>query len=129
MMRRSLGQSRFGKIAISAMLSVLLLLQTTFAAITPASQDGVQIVICGAGGLQTITLNPDGTLDTDDQGRNSGANCPFCIVGLCAEATPAAGVSIVRLAFRMRPAFGADQQVAPLRVARLRAIRAPPRTA
>lgn len=80
-------------------LAGLLFLQSTMAfggASVLRSEAGIQIVICGANGVQTVTIDADGNLisETGEEGAPSTTgHCPFCIVGPALEiASPGAAL-------------------------------------
>ncbi|SEP61249.1 DUF2946 family protein [Thalassovita taeanensis] len=68
-------------------LSLLLMLQVSLAAFpvqASASDDGIRIVICGAGGMRTVTYDPtDGSI-SEGSDEEVLTKCPFCVVGLAA---------------------------------------------
>lgn len=114
------------KAAVSAALAVLLLVQTTLVTFPHVTSGGIRIVICGAGGLQTLTLLADGTTEESQPGAVTGGSCPFCVVGIGISpepfATPGRAISFQRF----QPDFVAHEPVLPWRLCRLRAIRGPP---
>ena len=66
-------------------LSFLMAVQVTFAffpGAAVASGDGIQVVICGAGGLRTITIDPTDGSVSEGSGQEVVSKCPFCVVGL-----------------------------------------------
>ncbi len=117
------------KAAVSAAFAVLLLVQTALVTFPHVTPGGVRLVICGAGGLETITLLADGSPADRQPGPGAGGSCPFCVVGIAISpepfATPGRAISFQRF----QPDFVAHEPVLPWRLCRLRAIRGPPLTA
>ena len=113
-------------------LAGLLFLQSTMAfggASVVQGDAGIQIVICGANGVQTVTIDADGNLisEAGEEGAPSTTgHCPFCIVGPALEiASPGVALRSVvfhRLSYQVRAEAIAPQE----RRARGHGIRAPP---
>jgi hypothetical protein len=113
-------------------LSFLMTLQVSLAFFpvqAAASGDGIQIVICGAGGMRTVTYDPtDGTI-TEGTGEEVVTKCPFCIVRLVAftDAPACLPVAIDLKPVQIGHRFAFDLPD-DLRHERPSAIRAPPAT-
>ncbi len=67
---------------LSVALSMLLAVQVILSFMPqPASAaGGMQVVICGAGGLRTVAFDPVTGEELPQQGVS--AKCPFCVVGI-----------------------------------------------
>jgi len=80
------SKTRFGGL-LSAFLAVLLAFQISsamFPMSAASDAGGIQVVLCGGDGLQTITLDlSDGTAD-EAPAEQAAGKCPFCIVGVAA---------------------------------------------
>ncbi|MYM54405.1 hypothetical protein [Thalassovita mangrovi] len=126
--RRAIGKTRRGLGTL--FLSFLLTLQVSLAFFpvqAAASGDGIQIVICGAGGMRTVTYDPtDGTI-TEGSGEEVVTKCPFCIIGLAAftEAPECLPVALDRKPSEIGRSTAFDLPD-DLRHQRPNAIRAPP---
>jgi|GEM_PF-2665953 len=120
------------KALVVLLLSGLLFLQAGMsgvAASSVASEAGVsRIVICGAGGMTTITIAADGSRTVENGGEREAAQCPFCLLALADLPERA----VAALAIELRQVRLRAPSAAPLaRIACVdyaRAIRAPPRT-
>lgn len=122
----------FSKGLVLLLLSGLLLVQTSIAGFgsgSAASEEGAsRIVICGAGGVTTITIAADGTRTVEDGGEREAAQCPFCLISpaVVPECEAAA------LTIDLRPIRQRTPSSTPLaRAANVDpacAIRAPPQT-
>ncbi|MCW9041817.1 MAG: hypothetical protein OQK05_00620 [Pseudopelagicola sp.] len=113
-------------------LAGLLFLQSTMAfggASVVSGDAGIQIVICGANGVQTITVDADGNLISEAGGEGAPSttgHCPFCIVGPALElASP--GVALRSIVFHHVPYEASRDIIAPQERRIFRhGIRAPP---
>lgn len=74
----------FLSVALSLLLSVQVVL--SFMPQPASAAGGMQVVICGAGGLRTIAIDP-ATGEELPQSGDSAAKCPFCVVGLAVLGT------------------------------------------
>ena len=130
MFRQDSHRRRMGG-GFAAFLALLLVLQTAIAsfAMSPVTNgDGVQIVICGAGGLRTITLDSEGNPTENPAGGAMQGDCPFCVIGYAladvAPVTVETGLSFRTEAFAPPiPVFAIGPPTG-----RAHAIRAPPKT-
>lgn len=90
--------------------------------------EGIQVVICGGNGLQTITLDlTNGTAD-EDPGQQVSAKCPFCIVGVAAFLPQRNGPAAVAEFHAFRYPLAAAALTPPGLQHSSPAIRAPPLT-
>lgn len=118
--------------ALAVFVSALLVVQTALAThgASAATEAGVtRIVICGAGGVTTITIAADGTRSVEQGDDTAAAQCPFGLVAMADVA--ACGLATMPVALPvsgpLRPACSPHRRI--VRVDPARAIRAPPATA
>lgn len=116
--------------AFAAFLGILLLLQTTLASLGAfaASAGGLQIVICDAGGLRTITVDSSGEEIPETPSHHTDAECPFCLTGMCLSAQSPESHAYPLAASRQRLARPRSKQATSRPISRSGPIRAPPRT-
>lgn len=99
------------------------------AARSVASEAGVsRIVICGAGGMATITIAADGSRTVENGGEREAAQCPFCLLALADLPERAVSALAIELRQVRLRAPNADPLTRIACLDHARAIRAPPRT-
>jgi len=118
------------KLSLAVLLTGLLFVQTSLTSLAsgvPASEAGeTRIVICGAGGVTTITIAADGTRTVENGGEREAAQCPFCLLSL--SMVPDCGIGLLAIEqrqIRQNASWPAISRRSA-RVDHARAIRAPP---
>ncbi|MBS9718216.1 DUF2946 family protein [Pseudohalocynthiibacter aestuariivivens] len=116
--------------AMAAFLGILLLLQTTLASLGAfaASAEGLQVVICDAGGLRTITLDSSGEEIPETPSHHADAECHFCLTGICLSAQSPKSDVLPLATGSQRLARPRSKQATSRHESRTGPIRAPPRT-
>lgn len=113
--------------AIGTALGLLLAIQValSFFPVTVATADGlIQVVICGHDGLQSITIQADGTPAPSSE--VGAGKCPFCLLGF-ADLVPAVEPAVREFARHdFVPSGLGDQLAFPQRLDPAAPIRAPP---
>lgn len=111
---------------MSAALAVLLALQFAAMHAPSRSAEGIEVVICGDGGLQTITLDLSDGTPSEQPAVPQGAKCPLCVVGAALIFEQPDQVLIPAEFRPVRYKLAARAPAHPARRCRTRAIRAPP---
>ena len=111
------------------LLSFLLVVQVAlafFPGAAVASGDGIQVVICGAGGLRTITIDPtDGSVSEGSE-QEVVSKCPFCVVGLPLLSNAPDCAPVAAVYKPIQPAWRVTLDLPDELCTRPKAIRAPP---
>lgn len=113
---------------VSLVLTVLLAVQVATAFLPPVGStraDALELVICSAEGVQTITLpHSEGDSPHDDM----AGHCPLCIVSIAdvSAAQPVAAAPVILRSLRYAQDTSGTQPIG--QTARPYAIRAPPLT-
>ena len=115
----------FGSFLLSFLLAVQVAL-AFFPGAAVASGDGIQVVICGAGGLRTITIDPTDGSVSEETGQEVVSKCPFCVVGLAVLSTAPDCLPVAAVYKPMLPVWRVALDLPDALCSRPKAIRAPP---